>query len=146
MVRVAETIEVGAAPTSVFAFLDDPANHATITPALDRVGNIEPLENGGKELDYTYRMVGVSLAGHLTQTIHEPPRRHAFAMDGGIDGELAFEIEPTADGSVVTYSATYAIPGRLLSRVLEPAVRRYNERQLRATLSNLEAQLEGASR
>lgn len=142
MSHVAESIEIDAEPRAVFAFLDEPANHATITPALDRIANVEPLENGGKELDYTYEMVGVPIAGHLTQTIHEPPTRHVFAMDSGLSGELGFRIEPSREGSRVQYHATYEIPGRLLSRVVEPVVRRYNERQLRTTLANLKSALE----
>ena len=144
MVHVAESIEIDAEPAAVFAFLDEPTNHASITPALDRIANVEPLENGGKELDYTYEMVGVPIAGHLTQTVHDPPTRHVFVMDSGLSGELGFRIEPKGTGSSVTYHATYEIPGRLLSQVVEPVVRRYNERQLRTTLTNLKGALEDA--
>ena len=144
MVHAAESIEIDAEPEAVFAFLDEPANHATITPALGRIANVEPLENGGKELDYTYEMVGVPIAGHLTQTVHEPPTRHVFVRDSGLSGELGFRIEPSGRGSRVQYHATYEIPGRLLARVVEPVVRRYNERQLRATLANLTSALEDA--
>ena len=113
MVHAAESIEIDAEPEAVFAFLDEPANHATITPALGRIANVESLENGGKELDYTYEMVGVPIAGHLTQTVHEPPTRHVFVMDSGLSGELGFRIEPSGRGSRVQYHATYEIPGRL---------------------------------
>ena len=142
MVRVADTIEIDVTAEAVFRFLDDPESHATITPAIDRIENVEPLDNGGKQLDYTYRMVGIPIDGHLTQTVHEPPSRHVFALESGIDGELGFDIESTESGCLVTYHAEYAIPGRLLSRVVEPAVRRYNERQLKATLENLKKEIE----
>ncbi len=142
MVRVADTIEIDATAEAVFQFLDEPKNHATITPAIGRIENIEPLDNGGKKLDYTYRMAGVPIDGHLSQTAHEPPTRHVFALESGIDGELGFDIEATESGCLVTYHATYTIPGRLLSRVVEPAVRRYNERQLKATLENLKKEIE----
>ena len=64
-------------------------------------------------------------------------------MTGGLSGELGFEIEAVDGGSRVIYSATYAIPGHVISRVVEPFVRRYNRSELAATLANLESELAG---
>ena len=142
MVSVADDIVIDASPEAVFDYLDQPANHRAITPAISAISNVEPLDNGGKELDFTYRLVAVPLSGHLVQTIHEPPHRHRFEMTGGLSGELGFEIESVDDGSRVTYSAEYAVPGHVISRVVEPFVRRYNESELESTLANLKAALE----
>lgn len=144
MVTVADDITINASPETVFAFLDEPTNHQTITPAITEVSSIEPLDNGGKELDFTYRLVAVPVSGHLTQTVHEPPNRLEFEMEGGLSGELGFEIEAIDEGSRVTYSATYAIPGHVISRVVEPFVRRYNESELQSTLANLKREVEPA--
>ena len=143
MVSVADYIAVNAAPETVFGFLDGPANHRTITPAISEISNVEPLDNGGKELDFTYRLVAVPVGGHLVQTVHDPPQQHRFEMTGGLSGELGFEIEAVDGGSRVIYSATYAIPGHVISRVVEPFVRRYNRSELAATLANLESELAG---
>ncbi len=142
MVRVADSISIDASAQRVFQYLDEPENHATITPALSDVRNVEPLDNGGKQLEYTYRMAGVPIQGQLTQTVHEPPSRHTFVLESGITGELSFEIEPDGEGSMVTYSAEYSIPGRIISQVIEPVARRYNERELQATLENLKREVE----
>jgi carbon monoxide dehydrogenase subunit G len=141
MVSVADDSVIDATPERVFEFLDEPANHRTITPAISEISNVEPLDNGGKELDFTYRLVAVPVSGHLVQTVHDRPHQHRFAMEGGLSGEFGFEIETVDGGSRVTYSATYSIPGHIISRVVEPFVRRYNRSELEATLANLESEL-----
>ena len=142
MVAVSDGIAVDAPPTAVFEYLDEPANHRTVTPAITGITNIAPLDNGGKELDFTYRMVAVEIEGHLVQTVHEPPTCHRFEMDGALSGELTFDIEAAGDGSWVTYTAEYTIPGEVIGKVIEPFVRRYNSGELQSTLANLKAKIE----
>jgi len=144
MVAVSDGIAIDASPETVFEYLDEPANHRTITPAITGIADVEPLDNGGKELDFTYRMVAVEVDGHLVQTVHEPPTCHRFEMDGALSGELTFDIEATDDGSWVTYTAEYTIPGQVIAKVIEPFVRRYNQSELQSTLANLKATIEGA--
>ncbi|PSQ05642.1 hypothetical protein BRC92_02005 [Halobacteriales archaeon QS_4_69_31] len=52
----------------VFAFMDDPENHVTVTPSLAAVRNVGRLDNGGKRPEHTFRMAGVSLDGELELT------------------------------------------------------------------------------
>jgi len=144
MVSVRDGIAIDAPPETVFEYLDEPANHRTVTSAITGISNIEPLDNGGKELDFTYRMVAVGIEGHLVQTVHEPPTCHRFEMDGGLSGELTFDIEAAGDGSWVTYTAEYTIPGQVVATVIEPFVRRYNKAELQSTLANLKAKIESA--
>lgn len=144
MVAVSDGIAIDASPETVFEYLDEPANHQTITPAITGISGVEPLDSGGKELDFTYRMVAVEVDGHLVQTVHEPPTCHRFEMDGGLSGELTFDIEATDDGSWVTYTAEYTIPGQVIAKVIEPFVRRYNQGELQSTLANLKDKIEAA--
>ena len=141
MVHVSDSIEVSVPAETVFETLDDPETHATITPSISEIRNVEPRENGGKELEYTYRLAGVPIDGRLVQTVHEPPTTHVFALEGGLTGAITLDIEPTDEGTRVTYSAEYAVPGRVIARVIEPMVRWYNERELASTLENLETLL-----
>jgi len=134
-----DAIVVAADPESLFAFLDDPANHAAITPGLTDVRDIEPLGNGGKRLSYTYRMVGVGIDGEIVQTVHEPPERHAFELRGRLTGTIDLRLEPVDGGTELTYAATYGLPENALTRVGAPVVRRFNERQVRAALENVAA-------
>ncbi|OSO97688.1 polyketide cyclase [Halorubrum ezzemoulense DSM 17463] len=138
-----DAIVVAADPESVFAFLDDPANHAAVTPGLTDVRDVEPLANGGKRLSYTYRMAGVGIDGEIVQTLHEPSERHVFELRGRLTGTIDLRTEPVDRGTELTYAATYGLPENALTRLGAPVVRRFNERQLRAALESVAAEFDG---
>ncbi|MFC7134498.1 MULTISPECIES: SRPBCC family protein [Salinibaculum] len=142
MVSVSDSIRLEVDPATVFAYLDDPQGHVEVTPSLAGVENIQPLDGGGKRLDFTYSIAGVPLSGELLQTVYEPDERMAFEMSGQLNGTITVEMEPTDDGTRVTYTGEYEIPGKVLARVAEPFVRRYNEREVRTLLANLKTRLE----
>lgn len=63
-------------------------------------------------------------------------------MRGKFDGEIDLSLAETGGGNRVTDTGTYEIPGRVLSSVAEPFVRRYNERELQTTLEDRKSRLE----
>jgi carbon monoxide dehydrogenase subunit G len=138
MIEVSKSVEIDAPVETVFAFMDDPENHVTVTPSLAEVRNVDPLDNGGKRLDHTFRMAGVSLDGELVETTHAENERMVFEMRGQLAGELELVFESSDGGTRLTYTGRYELPGRVLSAVAEPFVRRYNERELSTTLANVE--------
>lgn len=142
MVTVSESIHIDASVESVFRYLDDPYHHVEVTPSLVEVRNVKPLENGGKRADHTYRMAGVSLDGELVEMIHEDNQRLHFELRGQLEGELDLRMTAEDGGTRLSYAATYELPGRVLSRVAEPFVQRYNQRELRTTLHNIKDRLE----
>ncbi len=139
MMRARDAVHVDADVESVFEFLDDPHNHAAVTPRLNDVRDIERLSNGGKRLSYTYQMAGLGIDGELVQTVHEPNERMVFELRGRLEGTIDLSFEPAEDGTTLTYTAEYDLPENALTSVGEPVIRRFNERQLRATLDNVAA-------
>lgn len=142
--EVSHSITIDRPVSDVFAYLDEPQNHVAVTPSLSEVRNVQPLDNGGKRVEHTYRMASISLDGELEETTHVPDERMVFEMRGDLSGEIEIAFSERPDGTAVTYSARYDLPGRVLSTVAKPFVKRYNERELRLTLENLESQLETA--
>jgi uncharacterized membrane protein len=63
-------------------------------------------------------------------------------MTGDLTGEIEWTFEEDGDETVVTYAAEYDVPVPVLDAVVDPFVRRYNERELRTTLENLRTRLE----
>ena len=141
--RARESTHVDAPVSDVFAFMDDPHNHAAVTPRLTDVRDIERLDNGGKRARYVYGMVGITREGYLTETTHIEDERMVFELSGGITGEIDISFVDADGGTAVTYSADYELPGRVLAVVADPIARRFNSRQLGKTLDNLQTQLEG---
>ncbi len=142
MTSVRRSIHVDAPVADVYEYLDDPRNHVEATPSLTEVRNIQPLENGGKRVEHTYKMAGVSVSGELVEQEHSEPELMRFEMCGTLSGEITIETVPDDGGTELRYSAEYDIPGRVLSAVAEPFVRRYNERELQSTLENVKTALE----
>jgi carbon monoxide dehydrogenase subunit G len=142
MVSASETVIVRRPRAEVFDYLDRPGSHAEVTPSLAESERVESLDNGGKRVRYVYRMAGISREGYLTETTHEDGERMVFEMSGGITGEIDISFETVDEGTRVTYSATYDLPGRVVAAVAEPVARRFNRRQLRKTLDNLKTRLE----
>jgi carbon monoxide dehydrogenase subunit G len=139
--EVSHSITIDRPVSDVFAYLDDPENHVAITPSLAEVRNVQPLDNGGKRVEHTYRMASISLDGELEETTHHPDDRMVFKMRGDLSGEIEIEFSESPGGTTVTYSARYDLPGHVLATVAKPFVKRYNERELRLTLENLDSQL-----
>lgn len=142
MLELSDSVTIDAPVEDVYAFMDDPHNHLTVTPSLADVRDVEPLDDGGKRLAYTFRMAGVTLDGELVEHTHTENERMVFEMRGQLTGEIDLEFEPVDGGTRLTYTGRYDLPGRVLSAVAEPFVRRYNERELRTTLENVRTHVE----
>ena len=145
MLTVRDHTEIAAPVEDVFAYMDEPAHQADITPSLTRSARIERLPNGGSRAEYTYRIFGIPLSGEVRATDYVPNERIIWTMSGGLQGTIRWYFTPQADASQTrfTYAATYALPGpAVLHPVLSPLVRRYNEREVRILLRNLRAKLE----
>ncbi len=142
MVSVSDSTVVATTPRETFEYLDDPHHHVEVTPSLVSVENVQPLDNGGKRAEFVYSIGGVKLTGELVETTHRPDERMVFELRGQLTGEITLTFEPVEQGTRVTYSAGYDIPGRALQRVAAPFVRRYNEREIRTLLANLTTRLE----
>lgn len=137
------TIHIDAPPERVFAFMNEPANQAAITPSLVESREIGRMPNGGARAAYVYKMAGSSFRGEVAASAFEPNRLIAFALDGDIAGEIRWRFEPEGAGTRFTYSADYEIPGSLLARLAAPIAERYNQRELDAAAANLKDRMEG---
>ncbi|MFB6206106.1 MAG: SRPBCC family protein [Haloglomus sp.] len=146
MIHVEDSIHVDAPREEVFAFMDDPHNQVVITPSITDIRNVEPLDNGGKRLEYTYTMAGVDLEGTLETPTYEPGERIVFALEQGpLTGTITWTFaddDGDGPGTQVTYAADYELPSEVLETAARPFVERYNERELRTTLANLKDHFE----
>ena len=144
MVTVSETVRIDAPVAAVFEYMDRPENQPEITPSLVRSEPVETLPNGGKRVAYTYRIAGIDLDGFIEAVEYEPESRIRWEMTGDIEGTITWTFEADGDGTAVTYASAYELPVPVLSAVVAPFVKRYNERDLRTTLANLTTRLEHA--
>ena len=141
MAEASETRLIAKPRETVFAYLDQPRNHATVTPSLESAETVEQLDNGGKRARYIYGMVGITREGYLTETTHIEDERMVFELSGGITGEIDISFVDADGGTAVTYSADYELPGRVLAVVAHPLARRLHSPPLGKTPDNLPTHL-----
>jgi len=143
MLTVRDDTYIAAPPEAVFAVLDDPERQSSFTPSLTESALIERLDNGGSRARYVFTIYGISFRGEVRATDYDPPSRIVWTMSGDLQGTIRWYFDPEGKGTRFTYAATYRVPGPSLLRPLAtPIVRRYNEREVRALLDNLRAQIE----
>ncbi len=145
MAEVSETVRIDVPLSDVFAYMDQPENQPEITPSLVHSETVAELPNGGKRVEYTYEMAGIELDGYIEAVEYEPASHIRWEMTGDLEGEITWGFEADGDATVVSYASEYDIPVPVLSAVVEPFVKRYNERELRTTLENLKTRLEHAA-
>jgi len=141
-VESADDVWIDAPPETVFAFMDEPANQAAVTPSLAVAERIERLDNGGNRARYVYRMLGVSFDGAVVATSYEPHERIEYELRGDLRGTIALRFEPVDGGTRLTYAGTYDVPSPLPEWLLAPLVRWYNDREVRGLLANTKDRLE----
>lgn len=143
MLTASQRIHVDVPVAEVFVFIDDPHNQPVISPSVTQIRNVEPLPDGGKRLEYTYRIAGIPFSGTLETTTYEPEERVVFDMDGGISGRIEWVFEASETGTWFEYRAEYTFPiPDLIERLFAPLFDWYNDRELRRTAVNLKTRLE----
>jgi carbon monoxide dehydrogenase subunit G len=145
MIEVSDDILIEAPVNEVYEYMDDPHSHAEVTPSITDVRNVKTLENGGKRLEYTYTMGGVGLDGELEEVEHVENSRMTFEMKGELEGKIDLTYEGENGRTRMTYSAEYDVPTKVLEKLVEPFVRKYNGRELRTTLENVKTRMEAES-
>jgi len=137
------TIVINAPASRVFEALDTPETHFAISPSLTEMGQGTKKEEGGHDVGFTMRMLGVTLKGTVRIKEHNPPTRIAWRMEGDLEGDLSFTLDPGGDDTTtVTYEANYENPAPVLKAVTDPLISRYNQREIETCLANLKDRLE----
>lgn len=142
MVYVRNEIDINAPLEEVFAYMDNPAHQADITPSLVKSELIERLPNGGSRASYVYSFLGIKFEGEVQATTYTPNQLIVFDMEGGLEGQIVWTFREHDDGTRVIYEAKYEIPLPVLKKVAEAVAKRYNKREVGTLLANLKDQME----
>lgn len=140
MAHIKKSIEINAPLADVFTFFMNPANLPEIWPSMLEVSNIEMGEGGG--FDWYYKMAGLRFRGHSDILEWEENRRVVTRSKKGILSTFSYSFEGMNGGTRVTVEVEYEIPNKVLSKLAEPIVRRINQHEATALLTNLKSYME----
>jgi uncharacterized membrane protein len=81
----------------------------------------------------------------ITETVleYQPGRLQLFQMEGTLSGRARWELRPEGEGTNLTTTFDYALPGGVVGRVADALIaRRMNARSLEQALDNFKALVE----
>lgn len=142
MLTSEKSIQVNCSREKAFSYLDSPKNHEQFTPSLKDVRNKEELDNGGKKVDFTYSILALQFTGQLKEIERENMSRMLFEMSGDINGEIEIEISSKDEKTEISYIGRYDLLDGLAKKILSPAIKRYNDREVEKILDNIKSDLD----
>jgi len=143
MERIKRTAFIEAPPAKIFGYLMDPRNLPEIWPSMVEVSNVKTKPDGTTQgNDFTYKMAGVKFHGHTEFADVQRDRIIVWKSEGGIKSTIRWSFEPHGKGTDITDEVEYELPANLLTRLAAPFLRKLNEHEADACVSNLKERME----
>jgi len=149
MAHIKDSIFIQASPEKVHAFAADPYKWSSWFVGLGEAKNVEGDNSPGTTVTHSYLMAGAHIPLTTRVTEHRAEADGSFRWkgenEGALAGWIAWDYEPTDDGTTVKFEIEYAVPGSVLGKVADRLfIERNQERAARHTLENLKHLVEAS--
>jgi uncharacterized protein YndB with AHSA1/START domain len=143
MSTIEAEILIDAPIEAVFEYVATPENHTDMNPNITEVTGVEELPNGGHEADFSFRMLGKTLHGHVRDIEIVPPERRVFDVEGDVDARTTYELS-TEDGTTRFAFTNEVDPPStgVFGRLLDSFLGWYLKRNAKSTMENTRLLLE----
>lgn len=142
MAKIQKSIEIEAPLREVYDFFTNPENLPEVWPSLVEVSNIAWGAEGADSFDWVYKMAGIRFHGRSETRERKPYEKVVFQNKSGIPSTFIYSYSKRDGNCWLTMEVDYEIPGKVLSKLAEPFVRRLNEHEADVLLENLKARME----
>ena len=125
------------------AFLSDAGRWPDWYPGLTEIQVVEPFPEKGGKVSFKVKSAGMSMG--ITETVldYRPGKLQVFQMEGMLSGQARWEVAPDGDGTVLTTTFDYTLPGGVFGRIADAlVVERMNAKSLEQALQNCKALVE----
>ncbi|HTU80383.1 MAG TPA: SRPBCC family protein [Solirubrobacteraceae bacterium] len=140
MAVVQRSVQIKASPQETMALLSDASRWPEWYPGMTKVEIAAPFPEEGGKVMFKVKSAGVSMP--ITETVldYQPEKLHLFQMDGMLSGRARWELTPQGDGTRLTTTFDYALPGGAFGKIADALmVKRMNAKSLGEALSNFKA-------
>ena len=138
--RATKSMHVDATPEQVFSFMLD----STATPSGMTMEPVyESPDVVGTSYEWTFKMMGMPRKGVTVVTDYVPEKRITFRNFGAMEGTQTETVEPDNGGSKVTHEMDSRIAVPLISRFLDPMLRKGWEKNLEWGKREIEKRAKG---
>jgi uncharacterized protein YndB with AHSA1/START domain len=143
MTIVQRDVQINASPEDTMARLSDASRWPDWYPGMTEVNLAAPFPEKGGKVAFKVKSAGVSMA--ITETVldYQPGKLQVLQMEGMLSGQARWELAPEGDGTHLTTTFDYALPGGVFGKIADALIaRRMNAKALEQALHNFKALVE----
>lgn len=125
------------------AFLSDASRWPEWYPGLTEIHAVAPFPERGGKVTFKVKSAGISM--QITETVvdYQPGKLQLFQMEGMLSGQARWELTPKGDGTALTTTFDYVLPGGVFGRIADALiVKHMNAKSLGEALQNCKALVE----
>ena len=143
MAIVQRNVQINASPQQTMTLLSDASRWPDWYPGMTELNITPPFPEEGGKVEFKVKSAGLSLP--ITETVldYQPAKLQLFQMDGILSGRARWELTPEGDGTRLTTTFDYALPGGVFGKIADALiVKRLNAKSLEEGLDNFKALVE----
>jgi carbon monoxide dehydrogenase subunit G len=140
---VQRSVHVKASPQETMALLSDASRWPDWYPGMSAIDIAAPFPAEGGKVAFKVKSAGVSMP--ITETVleYQPGKLQVLQMDGMLSGRARWEVSPDGDGTRLTTTFDYALPGGMFGKLADALIaKRMNAKSLQEALGNFKELVE----
>ena len=143
MAVVQRNVQIKASPQVTMALLGDASRWPDWYPGMTEIDIAAPFPEEGGKVTFKVKSAGISMSIAETVLDYEPDKLQVLQMEGMLSGRARWELTPEGDGTRLTTTFDYALPGGVLGKLADALiVKRMNGKSLEQGLNNFKALVE----
>ncbi len=146
MAIVERSIQIKASPQATMSLLSEASRWPEWYPGMSEVDVTAPFPEAGGKVVFKVKSAGISMS--ITETVldYQPGKLQLLQMDGMLSGRARWELTPEGDGTRLTTTFDYALPGGVFGKIADALiVKRINAKSLEEALHSFKAFVERQS-
>jgi uncharacterized protein YndB with AHSA1/START domain len=143
MAIVKRNVQIKAPPQETMALLSNASRWPDWYPGMTEINIVPPFPEPGGKVTFKVKSAGMSMS--ITETVldYQPDKLQLLQMEGMLSGRARWELTPEGDGTRLTTTFDYALPGGVLGKLADALiVKRMNGKSLEEGLNNFKALVE----
>jgi hypothetical protein len=143
MAIVQRIVQLNASPEATMALLSDASRWPDWYPGMTKIDITAPFPEAGGKVAFKVKSAGVSMPIIETVLDYQPGKLQLLQMDGMLSGRARWELTPEGEGTRLTTTFDYTLPGGVLGKIADALiVKRLNSKSLEDGLHNFKALVE----
>jgi uncharacterized protein YndB with AHSA1/START domain len=143
MAIVQHSVQIKASPQETMALLSDASRWPDWYPGMTEIKIAAPFPEAGGKVVFKVKSAGISMP--ITETVldYQPGKLQLFQMEGMLSGRARWELIPEGDGTRLTTTFDYVLPGSVLGKIADALIaKRMNAKSLEQALQNFKTLVE----